>query len=488
MRMFSESVGSAYALSILWFGMRVHMSLGSIYKCSDVTADLQFTEFMFTDFKSMFFLLTANSMTPMISLRTNISLDKYSSITKGPDQQALIRAVAMIYSNSIPIRDMTALTSCHSSDIGLRSIPRSGEKQRDFSLQETIINKTSSISIDLMPDNNELYTVRIFSCWDQNNTSINSTNIPLIHLASKISFRNSYGYLPALLVERLPVSGILAILYGLVDLYYILLLARYHNAAFRLQYLLLIALLLASCESMTWFFTYSTLNTSGDPICCPFPARVLLATIIGVANGCFARVLTTLICLGYGILRQSITRPELTVLCGLGVCYFASACCLQLSHIVHLSDGITYPSIEWRVLATATDACFMCWIFTSLSLSRHNLKRFDQRAKLEMYSCLHRILVAYSSLSIMLVITESFVYAEVIPMNRTIIWRIWAIQRLLVFCTFCAVTLLWRPQVTSALYARMEQIPGKESQTPTHQIHEPMGDSEEDDQQSNSLL
>lgn len=460
MRTLSKSVGSVFAPTILWCTLRFHVSLGSIHRATEVNANIHFTEFVFANSKNVFFLgiLPANTMTPMVSLRANISLldiNGDSVVKKGAEHsgtEPLIRAVALIYSNSNLPADMQTLALCHSysSNFELNIVSRLKEEKRDFVLQEKIINETSLITINLKPEKNEDYTARIFSCWDSKDIAVESTRKSLVHLASSVSFRNSFGYLPALLIERLPVrshltfiyshfslifriySGILAVLYGFVDLYYSLLLARYHRSAFRLQYLLFIELLLATSayisiyvaamidtdekclkgEAAIWFFTLDMLNRNGDPICCPYPASVLFATIIEVTTGCFARVLTALICLGYGIVRQSITRPEVTVLLGLSLCYFASACCLRLSHIVNLSNGIAYPSIEWRILGIATNACFMSWIFNSLSLSRQNLRRFGQHAKLEMYTCLHRILVAYSLLSILLEIAITLAYAS----------------------------------------------------------------------------
>ncbi|KAF1334108.1 hypothetical protein FI667_g1914, partial [Globisporangium splendens] len=91
-----------------------------------------------------------------------------------------------------------------------------------------------------------------------------------------------------------------------------------------------------------------------------------------------ARVATTLICLGYGVVRSCISWPEIFVLSGLGVCYFIAVGALEISHILNQSDGDVKPPAEWEILVIVTNACFGGWIFTSLALTKKNLAAFGQ--------------------------------------------------------------------------------------------------------------
>lgn len=131
-------------------------------------------------------------------------------------------------------------------------------------------------------------------------------------------------------------------------------------------------------ESASWFFTYKMLNTTGQKVCCPFPVMVIVSTIVKITAGMVARVVTTLICLGYGIVRPSISWPETFVVSGLGLCYFVAVGSLEISQIVNQSDGDVEPPAVWEFLVVVTNMCFGGWIFTSLALTRKNLAAFGQ--------------------------------------------------------------------------------------------------------------
>jgi hypothetical protein len=170
---------------------------------------------------------------------------------------------------------------------------------------------------------------------------------------------------------------------------------------------------------VAWFVTYKVLNDSGVPVCCPYPDSVLLSTFVKVLAGMVARIATTLVSLGYGIVRMQISWPEVFVVSGLGVCYFIAVGALEVSHLANQSDGDVRPPAVWEMLVIVTNACFGGWIFLSLELTRKNLAAFGQvsastipvlslvshrltlpspdrqSAKLQVYTSLNRVLVAY---------------------------------------------------------------------------------------------
>lgn len=201
-----------------------------------------------------------------------------------------------------------------------------------------------------------------------------------------------------------------------------------------------------SGESACWFVTYKMLNATGQKVCCPFPVMVIVSTIVKITAGMVARVATTLICLGYGIVRPSLSWPEIFVVSGLGLCYFVAVGSLEISQIVNRSDGDASPPAVWEFLVVVTNLCFGGWIFTSLALTRKNLAAFGQvracsssgcewvsgfcrrsqpygavvrllfwwrhlkTAKLRMYACLSHVLYAYVLISFLLMATEGAVY------------------------------------------------------------------------------
>ncbi|RLN87742.1 hypothetical protein BBJ28_00005457 [Nothophytophthora sp. Chile5] len=201
-------------------------------------------------------------------------------------------------------------------------------------------------------------------------------------------------------------SGVLSLLYGVVDVCFVFLINRHRESAVAMHYFLLAVLLLAtgsppsSClstcaccqvadgvpwfivtsagESVAWFMTYKLLNDSGQPVCCPYPDSVLLSTLVKVLAGMVTRIAATLVCLGYGIVRMHISWPEVFVVSGLGVCYFIAVGALEVSHLANQSDGDVRPPAVWEGLVIVTNACFGGWIFLSLTLTRRNLAAFGQ--------------------------------------------------------------------------------------------------------------
>jgi hypothetical protein len=207
-----------------------------------------------------------------------------------------------------------------------------------------------------------------------------------------------------------PCSGCLSLLYGIVDVAFVVLINRHRKQVLQMQYMLLVVLLLATGESVSWYVTYKMLNQSGQRVCCPYPPMIIISTIAKIVAGMFARIATTLVSLGYGIVRPTISAPEVLLVSALGVCYFISVGALEISHILNQSDGESSPPAVWELLVIVSNACFVGWIFRSLALTRRNLATYGQTAKLRMYTNLSRVLLAYVLASFFLMGLEGAVY------------------------------------------------------------------------------
>eukprot|EP00644_Phytophthora_capsici_P015557 jgi/Phyca11/555149/estExt2_Genewise1Plus.C_PHYCAscaffold_700104 len=255
-------------------------------------------------------------------------------------------------------------------------------------------------------------------------------------------------------------------MYGALDAYFLFLMNRHRQSVVGTHYFLLAVLMLASGESVAWFVTYNLLNDSGVPVCCPYPDSVLFSILVKVMAGMVARIATTLVSLGYGIVRLEISWPEVFVVSGLGVCYFIAVGALEVSHLANQSDGEVQPPAVWEALVIMTNACFGGWIFLSLKLTRKNLCAFGQTAKLQVYTSLNRILVGYVMISFLLMAFEGAVYSGAIWLPWTYMWIVWGATRLLLFGVLLVAVYLWRPTQHGLLYARMDQLPSREPNTP----------------------
>ncbi|POM73177.1 Transmembrane protein [Phytophthora palmivora] len=255
-------------------------------------------------------------------------------------------------------------------------------------------------------------------------------------------------------------------MYAALDVYFLVLISHHRQSVIGTHYFLLVVLLLATGESVAWFVTYKLLNDSGVPVCCPYPNSVLFSTFVKVLAGMVARIATTLVSLGYGIVRMQISWPEVFVVSGLGVCYFIAVGALEVSHLANQSDGDVRPPAVWEALVIMTNACFGGWIFLSLELTRKNLAAFGQTAKLQMYSSLNRVLIVYVAISFLLMAMEGAVYSGAVWLPWTYMWVVWAATRLLFFGILLVAVYLWRPMKHGLLYAQMDQLPSREPVTP----------------------
>ncbi|EEY70225.1 uncharacterized protein PITG_21877 [Phytophthora infestans T30-4] len=151
-------------------------------------------------------------------------------------------------------------------------------------------------------------------------------------------------------------------MYGALDVYFLVLIYRHRQSVVGAHYFLLCVLLAGNIFLVNLGVVYS----------------VLFSTFVKVLAGMVARIATTLVSLGYGIVRMQISWPEVFVVSGLGVCYFIAVGALEVSHLANQSDGDVRPPAVWEALVIMTNACFGGWIFLSLELTRKNLAAFGQ--------------------------------------------------------------------------------------------------------------
>ncbi|RHZ02256.1 hypothetical protein DYB28_000715 [Aphanomyces astaci] len=269
-------------------------------------------------------------------------------------------------------------------------------------------------------------------------------------IAAAISFENGYGYLPGLLWGLLPFSGLL--LFGYVSVLTIFAGLYWCNRStlLRLHTFILVSLL--------WFITYVDLNSTGQAICCPYPPMVVASTALKVLSKLVARVLTMILCLGYGLARPHLTVPETILVTGLALCYVVSSGVLEIVHLSNQAKGTAEPPLVWEVLAVATDCCFAGWIFLSLTVTRKTLRATGQTAKLRMYNWLFGVLVGFVAIACG--------YANQVPsFTWEYMWMLWAGSRVLNYALVVVLSVIWRPMQTSSLVAYSLQVPSTDDET-----------------------
>ncbi|OQR98265.1 hypothetical protein ACHHYP_08932 [Achlya hypogyna] len=287
-------------------------------------------------------------------------------------------------------------------------------------------------------------------------------NSAAFDLQAAIAFKNPYGYLPGLMWGLLPFSASLCVAYLIADGIFVTLLIRNRHTLIRLHFFILLVLVLTTLETLLWYFTYSSLNETGEALCCPYPKMIVASTLLKVFSKLIARVLTMIICLGYGIARPTLSCAEVALVSGLGLCYVVSTGALEITHLTNQSTGDVSPPLVWELLATATDGCFAGWIFTSLMLTRKTLRATGQSAKYQMYDTLFTVLVTFMAITFLFTVFENAVYSKRVELSWDWMWVLWASSRALNFCVVFVVSIIWRPTRTSLLYAHSVQVPSSD--------------------------
>ncbi|RHY34811.1 hypothetical protein DYB32_000611 [Aphanomyces invadans] len=282
-------------------------------------------------------------------------------------------------------------------------------------------------------------------------------------IAASMSFLNSYGYLPGLMWGLLPFSAVLVVAYVSAVSVFAGLYWCHRSSLLRLHSFMLVVLVLMTVESLLWCITYFGLNATGQALCCPYPPMVLVATAFKVLSKLVARVLTTILCLGYGLARPHLTISETVVVTGLSLCYVVSTGVLEVVHVSNQAKGSAEPPFIWELLAVATDCCFAGWIFSSLMVTRRTLRATRQTSKLRMYNLLFGVLLAFVAFAFALTLLENAVYAKQVPtFSWEYLWLLWAASRVLTLALVVTLSVLWRPKQTSVLIAHSHQLPSCE--------------------------
>ena len=71
-------------------------------------------------------------------------------------------------------------------------------------------------------------------------------------------------------------------------------------------------MLIGLVETAAWFFAYLGMNGSGEPNCCPVRRDIKFAIVASVAKETLSRVLLLYVCLGAGVVRETLERAQST--------------------------------------------------------------------------------------------------------------------------------------------------------------------------------
>ncbi|KAL4189990.1 hypothetical protein AMTRI_Chr08g168250 [Amborella trichopoda] len=240
-------------------------------------------------------------------------------------------------------------------------------------------------------------------------------------ISGKTVWKNPGGYLPGKMAT-------LMIFYGFMSLAYLAL-----GLIWFLQFnYITIVIALGMCEMAFWYFEYANFNSTGIR---PVGITVWAVTFTAVKKT-VSRLLLLVVSMGYGVVRPTLggitSKGAL-----LGVIYFVASEVLELFENVGNINDFSGKVKLFLVLPVAVlDACFILWIFSSLSKTLEKLQMRRSMAKLELYRKFTNCL------------------AISLYFNSTDPLTFWTMLAYLLLAVIC---MLWAPSQSSTRYAYSDE-------------------------------
>lgn len=189
-------------------------------------------------------------------------------------------------------------------------------------------------------------------------------------ISGRTVWRNPDGYLPGKMAPMVTFFGFMSLSHLILGLVWFLWFVRYWKDVMQLHYHITCVIGLGMCEMALWYFEYSNFNSSGSR-----PMGItLLAVTFSAIKKTVSRLLLLVVSMEYGVVRPILGGITTRVIL-LGVAYFLASEALEVvEHLGNVND-LSGKTRFFLVLPVAVlDACFILWIFSSLSKTLEKLQ------------------------------------------------------------------------------------------------------------------
>ncbi|CAI9097177.1 OLC1v1033543C4 [Oldenlandia corymbosa var. corymbosa] len=269
-------------------------------------------------------------------------------------------------------------------------------------------------------------------------------------ISGQTIWRNPDGYLPGKMIPLMTFFGIASLAYLVLGLVWFLRFIRFLKDVIQLHYHITAVIALGMCEMALWYFEYANLNASGKR---PWEITLWAVTLSAIRRT-LSQLLLLLVSMGYGVLRPTCGGRRTKIILLL-VLYFSAVEALQLfEHLGNVNDFSGKTKLYLVLPVAFLDACFILWIFSSLSKTLEKLQMRKNILKLELYRRFTNYLAVFVLLSIAWVGYELYFKASD-PLSELwqIAWIIPAFWTLLGFLLLVVVCILWAPSDNQTRYA-----------------------------------
>ncbi|KAB2008828.1 hypothetical protein ES319_D10G125500v1 [Gossypium barbadense] len=266
-------------------------------------------------------------------------------------------------------------------------------------------------------------------------------------------WKNPNGYLPGKMAPLMTFYGLMSLAYLVLGLAWFLRFVQFWKDIIHLHYHITLVIALGMCEMAVWYFEYSNFNSTGTR-----PMGITLwAVTFGSVKKTLSRLLLLVVSMGFGVVRPTLGGLTSKVVL-LGLIYFIATEALELvEHLGNINDFSGKAKLVLVLPVAFLDACFILWIFSSLSKTLEKLQMRRNLAKLELYRKFTNALAVSVLLSIAWIGFELYFNATD-PLSEfwQIAWIIPAFWNMLAYCLLVVICVLWAPSRNPTRYAYME--------------------------------
>ncbi|XP_077232824.1 lung seven transmembrane receptor family protein [Tasmannia lanceolata] len=272
-------------------------------------------------------------------------------------------------------------------------------------------------------------------------------------ITGRTVWRNPGGYLPGKMAPLLTFYGFMSLAYLILGLIWFLQFVRFWKDILQLHYHITMVIGLGMCEMAFWYFEYANFNSTGSR---PMGITIWAVTFSTVKKT-VSRLLLLVVSMGYGVVKPTLGGISSKIAL-LGVIYFVASEALELvEHLGNINDFSSKAKLFLVLPVAILDACFILWIFSSLSKTLEKLQTRRSMAKLELYRKFTNALAVSVLLSVTWIGYELYFNASD-PLSELwerswIIPAFWAVLAYLLLAVICV---LWAPSHNPTRYAYSE--------------------------------
>ncbi|MEE6474869.1 hypothetical protein FKM82_010522 [Ascaphus truei] len=269
------------------------------------------------------------------------------------------------------------------------------------------------------------------------------------NLTVSVSMAGPHGYISASEWPLMIFYMVMCIMYILFGLLWFLWSACYWKDLLRIQFWIAAVIFLGMLEKAVFYAEYQNINSTGVSSY----GLLIFAELVSAIKRTLARLLVTIVSLGYGIVKPRLGAVMHRVV-GMGVLYMVFASVEGVMRVVGTqareTDLVLLASIPLALL----DSGLCWWIFVSLAQTMKTLKLRKNAVKYSLYRHFTNTLIfaILASVIFMAWTTKKFRLADC-QSDWMELWVDDAFWRFLFSVILLVIMFLWRPSANNQRYA-----------------------------------